>query len=250
VFGPLDPSLKGKCCIYVIWGINPETGEVKQYNGRAVNAYVRRGEHRKELAHKCDETCTTRRPDGRCRKSHTNVHMQNFANKYGLTQLVFRPFSGSSPATAKADETRVREFFQQDGQHVAFNMRDSSCGFDSESARQHFGKPIPEAQKAKHSAAMRGKNNPNFGKPSPLRGKKHSAEQNAKLSVAMTGENHPMFGKTHSPETRAKMSASRTGKHPSDEQKAKMSARPMCEVCHYAMSLDLSKPCRRCERRA
>lgn len=60
------------------------------------------------------------------------------------------------------------------------------------------------------SDAMRGANNPFFGKH-------HTEESRAKMSAAMSGANHPFFGKHHTDETREKMSKSisvaNKGKH-------------------------------------
>jgi len=71
------------------------------------------------------------------------------------------------------------------------NMTDGGDGVDNSS---------PEIR-AKQSAANKGENHPNYGKPAHNKGKKHSPETITKISAAMKG-------KKHSPETIARMSIS------------------------------------------
>jgi hypothetical protein len=52
----------------------------------------------------------------------------------------------------------------------------------------------------------------------------HTPETRAKISAAMKGKNSPNYGKTLSPETKAKLSAAQKGKTLSTETKAKISA--------------------------
>lgn len=57
---------------------------------------------------------------------------------------------------------------------------------------------------------LRGPASPNYGKPSPMRGKRMSEEHRAKLSAAMKGKKNRLGAKL-SDETKKKISASRTG---------------------------------------
>lgn len=66
--------------------------------------------------------------------------------------------------------------------------------------------PVSEETRHKRSEAMKGENNPNFGKPK-------SEEWKQKRSESMKGENNPNFGKHPSKETRKKRSESMKGKN-------------------------------------
>lgn len=67
------------------------------------------------------------------------------------------------------------------------------------------GKTASEETKRKHSERMKGKNNPNYGKPrseeskrkqsESMKGKKHTKETRQKWSEARKGEKHPGYGK-------------------------------------------------------
>jgi len=79
-------------------------------------------------------------------------------------------------------------------------------------------------------AGLRGEKNPNFGKPSPMRGKKMSEEQRKKMSDAKKGKK-PRLGAVLSDETKKKISNANKGKPSqlkgipkSEEHKAKISA--------------------------
>ncbi|CAG8739899.1 12623_t:CDS:1, partial [Acaulospora colombiana] len=53
--------------------------------------------------------------------------------------------------------------------------------------------------------------NPNYGRASPMKGRKHSDETKAKMSAALKGAGNPNHGKKLSDETKAKLSAARLG---------------------------------------
>lgn len=72
-----------------------------------------------------------------------------------------------------------------------FNFTD---GGDGISGYKHT-----EESKRKISEALKGENNPNYGKTL-------SKETRKKISETLKGENHPMYGKTHSEETKKKIS--------------------------------------------
>ncbi len=68
-----------------------------------------------------------------------------------------------------------------------------------------------DASRAKMSARHAGEGNPMYGRPSPMKGRKLSAESRAKVSIAARGRPSSMKGKHMSLEARAKISASRLG---------------------------------------
>lgn len=77
---------------------------------------------------------------------------------------------------------------------------------------------------------LRGEKNPNFGKPSPMRGKKMTDEQRHKISIAMKGKK-TRLGAVLSDETKRKIAKAHKGKPSSmkgipksEEHKAKISA--------------------------
>jgi len=93
----------------------------------------------------------------------------------------------------------------------------------SEAIKGHIGyflnKHHSEEAKRKISESHKGEKNPNYGKPSPLRGKKLSIEHKNKLSESLKGKPGFWKGKKLSKETRKKLSESHKGlmignKHP------------------------------------
>ena len=81
-------------------------------------------------------------------------------------------------------------------------------------SRTSAGRTLNEETRAKMSAALKGEQNPMFGKKGemhPRFSKKHSDKTLAEMSNSKTGEKNPMFGKKHSEETRVKMSSSQAG---------------------------------------
>ena len=79
-----------------------------------------------------------------------------------------------------------------------FNFTD---GGDGISGYKHT-----EESKRKISEALKGENNPNYGKTL-------SKETRKKISETLKGENHQMYGKTHSEETKKKMSEALKGEN-------------------------------------
>lgn len=64
----------------------------------------------------------------------------------------------------------------------------------------------------KLSEAKKGERNHNYGKPSPMKGKKHSEETKRKMSESIKGEKHPMYGKHWSKTHNQKISEANKGK--------------------------------------
>ena len=101
----------------------------------------------------------------------------------------------------------------------------------------NYGKPgnrkgttHSEESKRKMSEAKKGENNHRFGKPGNRKGIPHSEESKRKMSEANKGENHPMSGKPSpnrgkklSAETRRKISEAKKGRTHSEEARRKMS---------------------------
>lgn len=114
-----------------------------------------------------------------------------------------------------------------------------------------IGVKLSAEHRSKMSQRMKGKNNPQYGKVSPFRGRTHSQESRsaikakaigrtphnkgqkmdttfcAKISAAhhdVQGSNNPMWGKQHSEETKRKISEKARQRKYSDETKQKLSA--------------------------
>ena len=102
----------------------------------------------------------------------------------------------------RQDEERIlTEYNVRDCPH-SYNCKNSAIGFTSDDMTDEI--------RQKLSRAMKGKNNPMYGKHPTL-----SEEHRNKISQALRGENNPMYGKTHTENTRKKMSQARKGeKHP------------------------------------
>lgn len=74
-----------------------------------------------------------------------------------------------------------------------------------------------EEDRKTFSQSISGKNNPMYGKPSPMRGTHLSEEQKQYLREINTGELSPKYGVPLSEETKAKISAANIGKVVTDE---------------------------------
>lgn len=98
----------------------------------------------------------------------------------------------------------------------------STITIGSDKRRVEITKEEYEDARKALSEAMRGENNPMYGKPSPMRGTHLTDEQKKHLREINLGEKSPMYGKTVSEETRSKMSAAKLGKKASNEAKLNM----------------------------
>ena len=100
----------------------------------------------------------------------------------------------------RADEERIlTEYNVRDCPH-SYNLKNSAIGFTSDDMTDEI--------RQKLSRAMKGKNNPMYGKHPTL-----SEEHRNKISQALRGENNPMYGKTHTENTRKKMSQAKKGEN-------------------------------------
>jgi hypothetical protein len=75
---------------------------------------------------------------------------------------------------------------------------------------------MSEESKHKMSVSMTGGKNHNYGKPSTMKGRKHTEETKRKISYIAKqnnkGENNPMYGKKHSNESKKLMSSKKPKK--------------------------------------
>ena len=108
------------------------------------------------------------------RNKHDNGRLQNHANKYGIDDLQFSLITGCGE-----DVLIAYEQFYIDALNPWFNLAQiagSTKGMIHESRRGvpswRKGKNLTEEHKRKISEAMSGKNNHQYGKPSPKKGKK------------------------------------------------------------------------------
>ncbi len=104
----------------------------------------------------------------------------------------------------------------------------------------HYGKHHNDEVRAAQSARMKGKNNPNYGRPPANKGIPHTDEEKAKISAAVSGEKNGFYGKHHTEEAKEKNRRAHLGKpgirgekhymygkHHSEETKAKMRERAL-----------------------
>jgi len=83
-----------------------------------------------------------------------------------------------------------------------------------------YGKSPSEESRRKQSERMKGKNNPNYGKTHSEETRKIISE---KIKGKLAGKNNPNYGKSPSEETRRKISEKNKGKKHSEETKRKIS---------------------------
>jgi hypothetical protein len=124
-------------------------------------------------------------------------------------------------------------------------------GYNISPTGGHTNGKLSEETKKKISESLKGEKHPNFGKPSPMRGKSHSIETRKKMSEkrkgisawnknikqseetkkkiseSLKGEKHPNFGKHLSNETKEKIRQKNIGQNKgiprSEETKKKIS---------------------------
>ena len=112
----------------------------------------------------------------------------------------------------RQDEERIlTEYNVKDCPH-SYNCKNSAIGFTSDDMTDEI--------RQKLSRAMKGKNNPMYGKHPTL-----SEEHRNKISQALRGENNPNYGKhfTLSEEHKNRISQAKTGTHHTAETRKKMS---------------------------
>lgn len=119
-------------------------------------------------------------------------------------------FIDETEAYLKEEELVTQEFVERND---TYNMMPGGKGASSGEGCLWYGKHHTQEAKDKISNSLKGKyvgeNSPNFGKPSPMRGKHLSQDTRNKMSqnhADVSGEKNPMYGKKHTPETRNKIS--------------------------------------------
>ena len=116
----------------------------------------------------------------------------------------------------RQDEERIlTEYNVRDCPH-SYNCKNSAIGFTSDDMTDEI--------RQKLSRAMKGKNNPNYGKHFTLseehrnkisranKGRTHTEEAKQKISQAQKGEKSHMYGKHHTENTRNKIAIAKGGK--------------------------------------
>lgn len=98
----------------------------------------------------------------------------------------------------------------------------STVTIDSEQRQVEITPEEYEEAKKALSKAMSGKNNPMYGKPSPMRGIHLTEEQKQYLREINLGERSPKYGTHTSEETKEKMREARIGKKATDEARLNM----------------------------
>lgn len=182
---------------------------------------------------------------GRAFEKHKrNPHWHNIVKKAGYTvNIVYKDIEHDE--AKQIEMLLIEKYGRKDlGLGNLVNMTDGGDGA--------LGLTHSEEARQKMSKALKGENNPNFGKTTSeetrekmseahkgekhhMFGKKHSNEVKQKLSEALKGEKSLNFGKTFSEETRQKMSESKKGipspnkgKTRSEEDKQKISKGSKC----------------------
>lgn len=130
--------------------------------------------------------------------------------------------------------------FNTKNRNYGYNLKDGGLGgggFSEETLKKmseiHKGVKQSEETIRKRAEKLKGKNNPNYGKPlseetkrkisASLKGRKPSEETLRKRSEALKGEKNPNYGKHLSEETKKKLSESLKGKTHTEETKRKIS---------------------------
>jgi group I intron endonuclease len=148
-------------------------------------------------------------------KSKRNPHWHNIVKKAGYTvNIVYKDIEHDE--AKQIEILLIEKYGRKDlGLGNLVNMTDGGDGA--------LGLICSEETRQKMSEALKGENNPNFGKTT-------SEETKKKISEARKGEKHHMFGKTTSEETKQKISEAlkgeksfNFGKTFSEETRQKMS---------------------------
>jgi hypothetical protein len=121
-----------------------------------------------------------------------------------------------------------REGFAVEVRIVAYGLSwNEACRLEVERIKfwRDAGADLANIAAGGNGCVLIGENNPQFGKPSPFKGRKHSEEtkqalrakmignHNQKSRIYKRGEDHPFSGKKHSEEAKRRISASLRRRH-------------------------------------
>lgn len=173
----------------------------KFYIGSTVNKAQRWARHRRQLR------------DG----THPNKHMASAWAKHGEAAFVFDVLeSVDDPALLFAAEQKYLD--QHAGKDYCFNWAkyaDAPMRGKFGPEASNFGRVFGPEMRARLSAAVSGKNHPNWGKQLPAATRQKIKEANL---------HNPWKGGKHTPEAIAKIAAASRGRPVSEETRAKRSA--------------------------
>ena len=178
-----------KCGIYcIVSGING-----KRYIGSSSRIKKRWAEHKSTLKY----------------NKHCNPILQRSYNKYGKDNFTYEIIEECDVSLLVELEDKYMEQFKTLNRKYGYNIELASRPNQSPESNEKrriagLGRVVSKETRKRLSEALKGENNPMFGK-------KHSKEAIKKISDSLKGENNNMFGKTHSEEARKKTSDSMKG---------------------------------------
>lgn len=140
-------------------------------------------------------------------KNTKNEHLRLAIQKYGLENFtIIKEFdiAYSKEELDKLEDVYIKIYNTYDKRYGYNKKFGGANGRHTEESKEknrqaHIGKTWTEEQKALFSSKMSGENNPMYGIPSPMTGKKHSDETKEKIRQRN-------LGKKHTEETKEKMS--------------------------------------------
>lgn len=147
-----------------------------------------------------------------------NKHLKSSIEKYGVEN--FEIVEVYDVAFSK-QELDIKECIYID----LFNSMNPKFGYNKKHGGAN-GRPNEETRRKlseSHKGIHAGEKNPNYGKPSPRRGKCHTEEAKKKMSEANKGENHPNYGKELPQSTRDNISKAKMGHTVDEETRSKIS---------------------------
>lgn len=178
---------------------------------------------------------------GLARQKHHNAHLQNAWVKYGPDAFSFRTLLVCAPADLIDYEQRAIDGYRPEynlsptagsplgmkhskksraNMSAAHKGRGQTPEIMAKMRHAVLGKPMPQEQRDKISAAHRARHPAKVkAPPKDRKGIPHSAAHCAAISAALKGR----CGKPHTPEQTAKIAAKNRGQKRTDEQRANIS---------------------------
>lgn len=161
----------------------------------------------------------------------SSIFFWNAIQKYGWNEFEHIVlFENLTSDEANSIEIETIAKFNSTNPSFGYNIRGGGRnGSLNELSKQkireaNLGKVVPDDIRHKISLAMKGENNPFYGKH-------HTKEARQKMRDSkkdISGKNNPMYGKYHSEETKEKIRQKRLGAHTSIESKLKKSNPVKC----------------------